>query len=115
MMGAMAWMYALMSGVVPGVPARVHSRLDSTAMDMPGMKVPSSDMPSAPAEVSWIAAANWMLMAGFAVVALYWSYRFVGERRTTLVPTTARPFRWEPLYQASTAAGTALMFEALLW
>lgn len=115
MMGAMAWMYALMSGVVPGVPTPSHSRPDSAVMDMPGMKLHPHDMPSVTIEFSWVAAANCILMAGFAAVALYWSYRFLGERRMTLVPTTTRPFRWEPLYQASTAAGTALMFDALLW
>jgi hypothetical protein len=115
MMGAMAWMYALMSGVVPSVPTQIHSRPDSAVMDMPGMKLPSPDMPSATTGFSWIAAANWIGMAGFAAVALYWSYRFVGERRITRVPTAARTVWWEPLYQASTAAGAALMFDALLW
>lgn len=114
MMAAMAWMYALMSGAVPGVSTHPHSQPDSPAMDMPGMTPPSHDMLSAPtAGFSWITAANWIGVAGFAAVALYWSYRFVGERRMNRA--AARLVWWEPLYQASTAAGTALMFDALVW
>lgn len=115
MMAAMAWMYAAMSGGVPGSVSHVHSRPDSAVMDMPGMKPPSHDMSSAMTGFSWIAAANWIGMLGFAAVALYWSFRFVGERRMTRVPTTARPVWWEPLHQVSTASGAALMFDALLW
>lgn len=111
MMAAMAWMYALMSGAVPGV----STHPDSSVMDMPGMKVSSHDMPPATAAISWVSVANWIGVAAFAAVALYWSYRFVGDRRMNRVPTTARVVWWEPLYQASTAAGTALMFDALIW
>ena len=115
MMAAMAWVYALMSGGVPGSLSHVHSRPGPAVMDMPGMKPPAHDMSSATTGFSWIAAANWIGVFGFAAVALYWSYRFVGERRMPPVPTTARLVRWEPLYQGSAAAGTALMFVALIW
>lgn len=115
MMAAMAWMYALMSGAVPGVSVNLHSQPASAVMDMPGMQPPAHDMTPPTTGFSWVSAANCILMVGFAAVALYWSYRLVDERRMTLLPTTARLFRWEPLYQASTAAGTALMFDAMLW
>lgn len=115
MMAAMAWMYALMNGAVPGAATRPHSQPDSPVMDMPGMKLPSHDMSSAPVGPSWVTAANWIGVVAFAAVALYWSYRFVGGRRMNRGTTAARPVWWEPLYQASTAAGTALMFEALVW
>lgn len=95
MMAAMAWMYALMSGAVPGLAPH--------------------KMASAAAGSSWVTAANWIGVVAFAAVAFYWSCRFVGGRRMNRGPTTARPVWWEPLYQASTAAGTALMFEALIW
>ncbi|OBI39791.1 DUF5134 domain-containing protein [Mycobacterium colombiense] len=114
MMAAMAWMYALMSGAVPGVSTHPHSQPDSAVMDMPGMTLPSHGMSSAAAGFPWVSAANWIGVAAFAAVALYWSYRFIGERRMNRVPTTARAVWWEPLYQASTAAGTALMFDALV-
>lgn len=113
MMAAMAWMYALMSGAVPGVSAHLHSQPGSV-MDMPGMRPPAHDTTPPTTGFSWVCAANWIGVAAFAAVALYWSYRFVGERRTNRVPTTARAVWWEPLYQASTAAGTALMFDALV-
>lgn len=116
MMAAMAWMYALMSGAVPGVSTRPPSQPDSSVMDMPGMTPPSHDMSPATASSSWVTAANWIGVVAFAAVALYWAYRFFGERRINRVPTTtARLVWWEPLYQAFTAAGTALMFDALVW
>jgi hypothetical protein len=115
MMAAMAWMYALMSGAVPGLATRPHAQADSPVADMPSMEVPPHDMSSATAASSWVTAANWIGLVAFAAVALYWSYRFVGGRRMNRGPTTARLVWWEPLYQASTAAGTALMFEALVW
>lgn len=114
MMAAMAWMYALMSGAVSGVSTHPHAQSDSAAMDMPGMKLTSHDVSPATVGFSWVAAANWIGVAGFAAVAVYWACRFVGERRMNQVPTTARALWWEPLYQASTAAGTALMFDALV-
>lgn len=60
-----------------------------------------------------MAAANWLGALGFAALAVYWLYRFVSQRR--LAPVPARLARMEPLYQAFTAAGTALMFDTLLW
>ncbi len=114
MMAAMAWMYAVMSGGVPGTHSHVHSSPDSGVMDMPGMELPSHRMP-ATTGVSWIAVANWVGAVSFAAVALYWFYRFVGERRVTRPPTTTRLVQLEPVYQAFTAAGTALMFNVLVW
>ncbi|BBY40208.1 hypothetical protein MMAN_43420 [Mycobacterium mantenii] len=110
MMAAMAWMYAVMSGGVPGI----HSPPDSAVMDMPGMRSPGPNMSSATTGSSWVAAANWLGVVGFAAVALYWAYRFVGERRMVSTPAAARLARMEPVYQAFTAAGTALMFDALI-
>lgn len=111
MMAAMAWMYAVMSG---GIHSRVHSRPDSAMMDMPGMQLPAQHTPSGATTLGWVAAANWVGVAGFGAVALYWSYRFVGGRHMTVAPA-ARLARMEPVYQAFTAAGTALMFDALAW
>lgn len=115
MMAAMAWMYALMGGAVPGVSTHPHSQQGSAVMDMPGMRMPSHDTSPASAGSSWVAAANGIGVLVFAVVALYWAYRFVGERKNARVPSAARAVRWEPVYQAFTAAGTALMFDALVW
>lgn len=115
MMAAMAWMYALMSGAVPGDSTHLHAQPESAAMDMPGMQLSSHDMPPAAAGFSWVAAANWIGVVGFAAVALYWACRFVGECRRARMPAAARLVLWEPLYQALTATGTALMFDALVW
>ncbi|OBH42249.1 DUF5134 domain-containing protein [Mycobacterium mantenii] len=111
MMAAMAWMYAVMSGGVPGI----DSRSNSAVMAMPGMQSPGRDMSPATTGLSWVAAANWLGVVGFAAVALYWAYRFVGERQLARTPTAARLARMEPVYQAFSAAGTALMFDALIW
>ncbi len=115
MMAAMAWMYALMSGAVPRVSPHLDAQPGSAVMDMPDMPAPAHDMTPATPGFSWVSAVNWIGVAAFAAVALYWSYRFVGERRMNRLPTTTRAVWWEPLYQASTAAGTALMFDALIW
>lgn len=94
MMAAMAWMYAAMKG-------GAHAASDSMAS---GMDMSAHQMPWAPAGPAWVSAVNWVVTLGFAVVALYWPCRYLAERR-------ASP---EPIYQAFTAAGTALMFGALL-
>lgn len=103
MTAAMVWMYAVMTGTGPGHADPPPS--DSLAMDMPGMAMPGHEMPRAPAGLGWITTVNWIATLGFAVVALYWSCRWVAQRQHTRV---------EPLYQACTAAGTATMFFALL-
>lgn len=93
-MAAMAWMYAVMTG-------GTHAPTGSMAA---GMDMSAHQMHWAPAGPAWISAVNWIVTLGFAVVALYWPCRYFAERR-------ASP---EPIYQACTAAGTALMFGALL-
>jgi hypothetical protein len=90
-MAAMAWMYAVMGGSPGGSMAS-------------GIDMPAHPMPSTPAEPAWITAVNWIVTLAFAIVALYWPCRYFAERRTNP----------EPIYQAFTAAGTALMFGALL-
>lgn len=102
-MAAMAWMYAVMTGSLPGLNGRPpeHAASDSVAS---GMDMSAHHMHWAPAGPVWVNAVNWTVTFGFAVVALYWPCRFFAGRR-------ASP---EPIYQAFTAAGTALMFGALL-
>ncbi len=93
-MAAMAWMYAVMKG---GAHAPSDSMASATDMS-------AHEMHWAPAGPAWIGAVNWIVALGFAIVTLYWPCRYFAERR-------ASP---EPIYQAFTAAGTALMFGALL-
>ncbi|BAN29184.1 DUF5134 domain-containing protein [Mycobacterium avium subsp. hominissuis] len=113
MMAAMAWMYALMSSGTTGAHAHGHSASDSVGANMPGMRLPEHPASPGAGGFSWVAAANLLGALGFAALAVYWLYRFVGQRRLARVP--ARLARMEPLYQAFTAAGTALMFDTLLW
>jgi hypothetical protein len=94
MMAAMAWMYAVMSG-------GAHAPSGSMAA---GMDMSAHEMHRAPAIPAWITAVNWIVTLGFAVVALYWPCRYLAKRRVSP----------EPVYHAFTAAGTALMFGALL-
>lgn len=117
MMAAMAWMFAVMSGGLAGQfghSSSDHAQSAALGMDMSGMEMPAHQMsPTEPAD-QWIAAVNWIVTLGFALVALYWACRYLAARRTTPVPRVGQLGRLEPLYQAGTAAGTALMFGALL-
>jgi hypothetical protein len=121
MMAAMAWMYAVMNGNLPGQSGHSpdHALSGSLAMDasgmelnMSGMGMPAHQMSGTAAGPGWVSAVNWIATLGFAVVALYWACRCFAQRRMNPVPQAAQP-RLEPLYQAFTAAGTALMFAAL--
>ncbi|WP_096285314.1 DUF5134 domain-containing protein [Mycobacterium ahvazicum] len=103
MAAAMVWMYAVMSGSLPGQVS--HPKPDSLAMNMPGMEMPAHEMSKAPAGFGWITAVNWIVVLGFAVAALYWSSRCAARRQSA---------RLVPMYQACAAAGTAAMFFAQL-
>ena len=76
--------------------------------------MPAHEMFAAEPATAWIAAVNWIAALGFAGVALYWACRYLAKRRTTAVPRAAQLAHLEPLYQVCSAAGTALMFGALL-
>lgn len=115
MMAAMAWMYVVMSGNIPGAHLHHASVSASAAAEMPDMAMPSHAMSTTARGWSWITATNWIAALGFIAVAVYWSRRVFGERRMTQGPRAARLARIEPLYQAFTAAGTALMFGAKVW
>lgn len=102
-MAAMAWMYAVMTGTLPGLNGRSPERAPSNSMAS-GMDMSARNIDWASAGSAWVTAVNWVVTGGFAVVALYWPCRYFAERR-------GNP---EPIYQACTAAGTALMFASLL-
>lgn len=116
MMLAMAWMFAAMSGRLPSQFGHSSDRAQSAApgIDMSEMNMPAHQMSPTQIAAEWIAAVNWIAALGFAVVTLYWACRYLARRRTDAVPPAAQPAHLEPLYQACTAAGTALMFGALL-
>lgn len=106
MMVAMAWMYGSMKGSRPGGSA--HS--GGEAMAMPahagasGMQHATHQMPD------WAGALNWTAAVVFAAVAIYWAYRWMARRWTSLMPRTVRLTHTQFAAQTVTAAGTALMF-----
>ncbi len=116
MMVAMAWMFAVMNGSLPGHIGHSfdHAQSGSLAMNMSGMQMSADEMSPTGPGPAWITTVNWIAAFGFAVVALYWACRYFAERRTKPVPHAAQLARLEPLYQACAAGGTALMFGALL-
>jgi len=123
MMAAMAWMYAVMNGSLPGqtshspdhaLSGSLAMNTSGIAMSMSGMETPAHEMSRTLPGPGWITTVNWIATLGFAVVALYWPCRYFAERRMNPLPHAAQLARLEPLYQAFTAAGTALMFGALL-
>ncbi|GAB4933641.1 DUF5134 domain-containing protein [Mycobacterium avium subsp. hominissuis] len=116
MMAAMAWMYAVMDGGLPGQSGHSsdHALSGSPNMNMSGMQTPAQQMSGTAPGPGWITTVNWIATLGVAVVALYWPYRYVAERRLHPMQNAALLVRLEPLYQVFTAAGTALMFGALL-
>lgn len=120
---AMAWMYAVMNSSLPGsdhprdhaVPASLAMNTSGTDTNMSGIHMSAHDMSRTLPDPGWITTVNWIATLGFAVMALYWTCRsFARRRRTHPAPHTAHLARVEPLYQVFTAAGTALMFGALL-
>ena len=116
MMAAMAWMFVAMNGGLPSQFGDSSDRAQSaaTAIDVSGMDMPAHEMSPTEPAVEWIATVNSIAALGFAVVALCWACRYLAKRRGHPVPHTRQLAHLEPLYQACTAAGTALTFGALL-
>jgi uncharacterized protein DUF5134 len=116
MMAAMAWMYASMHGSLPGHPCHSpdHAQSASLSMNMSGVEMSAREMPATSPELEWITTVNWIATVGFAIAAVYWPCHYFANRRTNLVPHAVRFTRVELLYQATTAAGTALMFAMML-
>jgi hypothetical protein len=101
MMAAMAWMYASMKSSLPGQSGH------STGQGMP---MSAHDMSPPEPEPGWITTVNWIATLGFAVVAIYWAYRWITQRKTNAMPSIAHLKCVQMLTQTFTAAGTALMF-----
>lgn len=116
MMAAMAWMYAVMSGAVPGRTGYSpgHAMPESVVPNMSGMQMPAQHISGAVAGAGWVTTVNWIAALGFAGVALYWPGRYFAERRRNPLPRATQLAALEPLYQAVTAAATGLMFGAVL-
>ncbi|MFT4128406.1 MAG: DUF5134 domain-containing protein [Gordonia sp. (in: high G+C Gram-positive bacteria)] len=120
MMGAMAWMYAVMNGgVLPGhgsvvaaptaagpVPVLLAHDHGHHGGDLPGM-----DMTHA-AQPGYVAAVNWLLAIGFAAMAAVWLYRYFDRRHAVRGTGGVLPFVGD-LCQVFMAAGMATMFAVM--
>jgi hypothetical protein len=117
MMAAMAWMYALMDGVLPGHADHSphHTQSGSLVMDMSATHMPVPDIPGTISGSSWISLVNFVAILGFAIVAVYWPCRYLlVERRTNPAPYAVQLTHLEQLSHAFVAAGTALVFGMML-
>jgi Domain of unknown function (DUF5134) len=105
MMLATAWMYVVMDGHL--MPARSSARPE---MSMPGMEMSAMTM-SVSNSATWFSAVGWFGAVGFAVAAVFWSYRYVLDRRRKTAPRRSLG----DLGQAMMAAGMAIFFLATLF
>lgn len=113
MMAAMAWMYAVMNGRLPGQTGR------SSDHTLSGWPDPEMPMEMSAPEMSgtapgWITTVNWIAAVGFAVAALHWLHRYFAEPRTNPPARAAQLAHVVMLCQAFMAAGVTTMFGVML-
>jgi hypothetical protein len=105
MMLATAWMYAVMDSHL--MPDQSSAQPE---MSMPGMKVSAMKMPASNS-ATWSSAVGWLGAIGFAVAAVFWTYRYVLDRRRKTAPRRSLG----DLGQAMMAGGMAIFFLATLF
>jgi len=105
MMLATAWMYVIMDSHL--MPAGSSTQAD---MSMPGMDVSAMNMP-ARNSATWSSAVGWFGAVGFTAAAIFWTYRYVLDRRRKTAPRRSLG----DLGQAMMAAGMAIFFLATLF
>ena len=105
MMLSTAWMYAIMDSHL--MPARSSTPPD---MSMPGMDMSAMSMPASSGPHVWFSAVGWFGAIGFAVAAVFWTYRYFIERQHKVAPRRTLG----DLAQAMIAAGMAIFFLATL-
>jgi hypothetical protein len=81
MMLATTWMYAIMDSHL--MPAGSSTQPD---MSMPGMDMSSMNMPATHESPAWFSVVGWIGAVGFAVAAVFWTYRYVLDRRRKTAP-----------------------------
>jgi Domain of unknown function (DUF5134) len=106
MMLATAWMFAIMNSHL--MPATSSAHPD---MSMPGMDMSSMNMPASNKSPIWFSAIGWIGTVGFALAAVFWTYRYVLDRRRKTAPRRSLG----DLGQAMMAAGMAIYFLATLF
>ena len=105
MMLATAWMYAIMDSHL--LPDQSSAQPE---MSMPGMKMSAMKMPASNS-ATWSSAVGWFGAVGFAAAAIFWTYRYVLDRRRKTAPRRSLG----DLGQAMMAAGMAIFFLATLF
>jgi hypothetical protein len=105
MMMATAWMYIVMDDHL--MPARSSAQPE---MSMPGMEMSAMNMPASNS-ATWLSAVGWFGAVGFAAAAVFWTYRYVLDRRRKTAPRRSLG----DLGQAMMAAGMAIFFLATLF
>lgn len=120
MMGAMAWMYAVMNGaILPGSDGNGEHHAMALAMPSDGGAVlahehggsvgDTSGMHMHAAQPGYVEPVNWVLGVGFVAVALAWLYGYFTNRRRPGAPSDVLAFSSD-LCQMFMAAGMGIMF-----
>ncbi len=109
MMLATAWMYAIMDRHL--MPAGSSPRPDMSSMSMPGMDMSAMNMPATNEPPLWISVVGWIGAVGFAVAAVFWTFRYALDRRRKTAPRRSLG----DFGQAMMAAGMAIFFLATLF
>jgi hypothetical protein len=106
MMLSTAWMYAVMNSHL--MPAQSSAQPN---MSMPGMDMSSMNAPATNESPVWFSAIGWIGAVGFALAAVFWTYRYVVDRRRKVTPRRSLG----DLGQAMMAAGMAIFFLTTLF
>ena len=104
MMLATAWMYAVMDSHLLPDQSSAQPEMSMPGMEMSAMKMPASN------SATWSSAVGWLGAVGFAVAAVFWTCRYVLDRRRKTAPRRSLG----DLGQAMMAAGMAIFFVATL-
>jgi len=116
MMATMAWMYASTNGSLAGRTGHStgHAMTTPSVTDMQGMQTTAHEMSPPGARPGWVTTVDWIAIVGFAILAIYWAFRSMTQRRTDAMPPIPRLASVQLLTQAFTAAGTAFMLADML-
>ncbi|GAA1458102.1 DUF5134 domain-containing protein [Williamsia maris] len=117
MMGAMAWMYAVMDGTfLPGTTPMTAMSMASASGEntsMTGMDMSSGSHAGHMSTTGWVAGVDTALVIGFGAAALWWLYRYLAARQADSRGQTRLIDHAGTLCQAFMAAGMSIMFSVM--
>lgn len=115
MMGAMAWMYAVMDGsLLPGTTSMGSMTMAADAdTSMAGMDMSSGSHAENMSTTGWVAGVDIALVIGFGVAALWWLYRYLSARQSDSRGQSRLIDHAGTLCQAFMAAGMSIMFSVM--